>query len=117
MKSKYILIILSITINISLFGSDKIDLNKTVNQNFLDIFQSMNEDTSTVGINSNIPIAPSRTAPAQQNKTQETGCTRIIIDNKTVIYHCGDKTFLKRFGVDGGLFLILSDGKKVKLTD
>ena len=117
MKPKHIWIILSISIGISLFGADKIDLNKTLNQNFLDVFQSMNGDTSTTGITGNIPIVPNKTTPTQQNQTQETGCTRIIVDNKTVLYHCKDKTFLKRFGADGGLFLILTDGKKIKLTD
>jgi hypothetical protein len=103
----------------TLFSADKINpINQPTNQNFIDVLQTINGDTSTVGITTNnIPVVPNKTTQTQQNQIQDKGCTRIIVDNKTVIYHCGEKTFLKRFGADGGLFLILSDGKKIKLTD
>ena len=107
-----------ITTQLSLFGADMMDANKNLNQNFLDILQAASGEGTGTNAIPNIPVtAPTKTAPAQQNQIQDRGCTRIIIDNKTVIYHCGDKTFLKRFGRDGGLFLRLTDGKKVILTD
>lgn len=112
-------IILFILSSTAMFCAD----NKTAplvqqnNQNFLDILQTMSGEVPSANTPSNIAIPQNKTNLTQQNNNQDKGCTKIIVDNKTVIYHCGEKTFLKRFGTDGGLFLILFDGKKIKLTE
>jgi len=112
---------MALSIAIASFGAEKPNANnQAANQSFLDVLQAMtSESGGAVAPANNIPVAPSK-IPSQANQPSQApdkGCTRIIVDNKTVIYNCGDKTFLKRFGSDGGLFLILTDGKKIKLTD
>ncbi len=46
-------------------------------------------------------------------------CKKTFVTDGKIIYVCGDKTFVqvKNFNQDDGLYLVMPDGKKIKVAD